>query len=86
MKGLIIGAMLLALVGCGKTLNELKVNGDAAIENTAETGSQALYVIKGMVKKVIGIGKAVYEIGTKVVEDSKDNVVTVKDSVVGATK
>lgn len=85
MKGFAIGIILLSLVGCGKTLNELKVNGDAAIENTAETGSQVLYVIKGMVKKVISIGKAVYEIGTKAVEDVKDNAVTVKDTVTGTT-
>ena len=86
MTVLMVVLMVGGASGCGKTLNELKVNADAAVDNTAQTGSEMLYVLKGVVKKIIGIGKAVYDIGSKAVEDSTDNAVTVKDTVVGVTK
>lgn len=84
MKNIMISvvlAMTLVTVGCGKTLTELKLNGDAVVDNTSSAAGHTLVVAGGIVKKIIGIGKAVYEIGVKVVEDSKDNAVTVKDTV-----
>jgi len=83
MKGMIIGIALLALVGCGKTVTALKTNGDAAVDNTTVAVTQTVGIVSGVVKKLIGIGTAVYEIGTKALEDLKDNAVTTKDAVVG---
>lgn len=64
--------LLVGSVGCGKTLAELRTDGGAVVD----TGSS-------IVKKAIDAGIAVYDIVKKVVEDTKDNVVTVKDTVIG---
>jgi|LakMenEpi03Aug12_release.lakeMendotaPanAssembly.Ray.scaffolds.fasta_scaffold3567509_1 hypothetical protein len=64
--------LLVGSVGCGKTVSELRANGDAIAENSGT-----------LLKKVFGAGVAVYDIVKNVVEDMKDNAVTVKEAVVG---
>lgn len=83
----VMTAMMLLVVsaGCGKTLAELRTNGDAIVDNGTTFVNQAVNVGSSIVKKIIGAGVAVYDIGKKVVEDTKDNAVTVKDTVVGTT-
>jgi hypothetical protein len=73
------------LVGCSKTLAELRTNGDAVVDNATGVAGQTLNTVGVIVKKLIGVGFAVYDMGKKVVEDTKDNVVTVKDVVTGAS-
>jgi len=73
------------LVGCSKTLTELRTNGDAVVDNVTGFASQTISTVGAIVKKLIGVGFAVYDMGKKVVEDTKDNVVTVKDVVTGAS-
>jgi len=73
------------LVGCSKTLTELRTNGDAVVDNATGFASQTISTVGAIVKKLIGVGFAVYDMGKKVVEDTKDNVVTVKDVVTGAS-
>ena len=67
--------LLVGSVGCGKTLGELRADGGAIADNGAS-----------IAKKVFDAGIAVYDIVKKVVEDVKDNAVTVKDTVTGVTK
>lgn len=64
--------LLVGTVACGKTVSELRANGETVVDN----GSSLL-------KKVVGAGVAVYDIVKKVIEDTKDNVVTIKDTVTG---
>lgn len=68
------------LSGCGKTLNELRTNADSVVDNGEQAVVTGTGIISGLIKKAIGIVNAVYTVGTKVVEDSKDNV----NSVTGA--
>ena len=78
MRNSIIGVSLLVIVamsGCGKTLTELRTDGNAVVD----TGSS-------IVKKAFDAGVAVYEIVKKIVEDVKDNAITVKETVVGASQ
>jgi hypothetical protein len=81
--GMMAMMLLVMSVGCGKTVSELRTNGDAMVDNGATFVSQVINVGASIAKKVIGAGIAVYDIGKKVVEDTKDNVVTVKDTVTG---
>ena len=62
------------MVGCGKTLTELRTNGDAVVDNATGFVSQTLNTVGAVVKKLIGVGFAVYDMGKKVVDDTKDNV------------
>ena len=78
--------MVGGLTGCGKTLTELRTNGDAVVDNTTGLVSQTLSTAGAIAKKVIGVGFAAYDIGKKVVEDSKDNVGTVVNTVTGASE
>ena len=73
------------VAGCGKTLTELRTNGDAVVDNATGFASQTLGTVGVIVKKLIGVGFAVYDIGKKVVEDTTDNVGTVTGGVVGTT-
>ena len=73
------------MVGCGKTLTELRTNGDAVVDNATGAASGILSTVGMIVKKLIGVGFAVYDIGKKVVEDTTDNVGTVTGGVVGTT-
>jgi len=73
------------MVGCGKTLTELRTNGDAVVDNSTALVSEVVREAGTIVKKLLAVGFAVYDIGKKVVEDTKDNVVTVKDTVTGAS-
>lgn len=87
--GMIVLASVLlmaGLSGCGKTLTELRTNGDAVVDNGASFVNQTIQVGAGFVKKLLGVGFAVYDIGKKVVEDSKDNVGTVVNTVIGASE
>lgn len=68
MSVLMVGGM----VGCGKTVTELRANGEAIVDNGGS-----------IIKKAMDAGVAVYDIVKKVIEDTKDNVVTVKEVVVG---
>lgn len=74
---LILASVLMVggLVGCGKTVTELRANGESIVDNGGS-----------LIKKVMDAGVAVYDIVKKVVEDSKDNVVTVKEAVVGPSE
>jgi hypothetical protein len=78
--------LLVMSVGCGKTLAELRTNGDAIVDNGATFVNQAVNVGAGIVKKAIGAGVAVYDIGKKVVEDVKDNTGTVVNVVTGTSE
>ena len=73
------------LVGCGKTLTELRTNGDAVVDNATGFASQTLGTVGTIVKKLIGAGFAVYDMGKKMVDDTQDNVGTVVNTVTGAS-
>lgn len=75
--------LLVMSVGCGKTLAELRTNGDAVVDNGTAFVGQTINTGATLLKKLLGIGFAAYDIGKKVVEDTKDNAVTVKDTVMG---
>jgi hypothetical protein len=73
--GMIVLASVLmvgGLSGCGKTVTELRANGEAIVDNGGS-----------LIKKVLDGAVAVYDVVKKVVEDTKDNVVTVKEVVTG---
>lgn len=74
------------LSGCGKTLNELRANGDAVVDNGSTFVMQTVSTVGTIVKKLLGVGIAVYDMGKKIVEDSKDNVGTVVNTVTGASE
>jgi len=78
--------LMSGLVGCGKTLSELRTNGDAVVDNSVGFASQTLSTVGTIVKKILGVGFAVYDIGKKMVEDSKDNVGTIVNTVTGASE
>ena len=87
--GMIVLASVLmmgGLSGCGKTLAELRTNGDAVVDNATGFASQTLTTVGTIVKKIIGVGFAVYDIGKKMVEDSKDNGSAVVNIVTGASE
>lgn len=65
--------LMTGLTGCGKTLGELRADKDAIVDNGGS-----------MVKKALDAVLAIYDIGKKAVEDTKDNFVVVKDTVTGA--
>ena len=83
---MVLSAVLVGgMVGCGKTLTELRTNGDAVVDNATGAASGILGTVGVIVKKLIGVGFAVYDIGKKAVEDTTDNVGTVTGGVVGTT-
>jgi hypothetical protein len=73
------------MVGCGKTLAELRTNGDAVVDNATGAASGILSTVGTIAKKVIGAGFAIYDIGKKIYDDTTDNVGTVTGGVVGTT-
>lgn len=73
------------MVGCGKTLTELRTDGDAVVDNATGFASQTLSTVGTIVKKIISTGFAVYDIGKKMVDDTTDNVGIVTGGVVGTT-
>lgn len=75
--------MTVGLVGCGKTLTELRTNGDAVVDNATGFASKTLETVGTIAKKLIGVGFAVYDIGKKMVEDTKDNAGTVTGGAIG---
>lgn len=77
--------LVVGLSGCGKTLTELRANGDAVVDTGVNAGVGILTMTGEIVKKLVGVGFAVYDIGKKIVEDSKDNVGTVVNTVTGAS-
>lgn len=78
--------LVVGLSGCGKTLTELRTDGDAVVDTGVKTGVSVLTAVGEVVKKLVGVGFAVYDIGKKIVEDSKDNVGTVVNTVTGASE
>lgn len=84
--GIIVLAVIMTtgLVGCSKTLNELRANGDAIVDNGATFATETIGTVSTVVKKILSVGIAVYDMGKKVVEDSKDNVGTAVNVVTGA--
>ena len=83
---MVLSAVLVGgLVGCGKTLTELRTNGDAVVDNATGFASQTLNTVGVIAKKLIGVGFAVYDIGKKMVEDTTDNVGTVTGGAIGTT-
>ena len=74
---------VVSMVGCGKTLMELRTNGDAVVDNGTAFVNQTVGTVGTIVKKLIGVGFAVYDIGKKMIEDGKDNIGTVTGGVVG---
>lgn len=78
--------LVVGLSGCGKTLSELRSDGDAIIDNGAGAAQGIIGTVGEIAKRVIAAGFAVYDIGKKVVEDSKDNVGTAVNVVTGASE
>lgn len=72
-----------SLVGCGKTLAELRTNGDAVVDNATGFAGQTLSTVGTIVKKLLGVGFAVYDIGKKMFDDTTDNVGTVTGGAIG---
>lgn len=77
--------LIVGMVGCGKTLTELRTDGDAVVDNGTSFINQTINTVGTIVKKLVGVGFAVYDIGKKMVEDTTDNVGTVTGGVVGTT-
>jgi len=77
--------MVGGMVGCGKTLTELRTNGDAVVDNGTNFVNQTVNTVGAIVKKLLAVGFAVYDMGKKVVDDTKDNVGTVVNTVTGAS-
>lgn len=75
--------LLVGLVGCGKTLTELRTNGDAVVDNATGAATGIIVTVGTIVKKLIGVGFATYDIGKKMVEDTKDNAGTITGGVIG---
>jgi hypothetical protein len=75
--------MVGGLSACGKTLTELRTNGDAVVDNATGFAGQTLSTVGTIVKKIIGVGFAVYDIGKKMIDDTTDNVGTVTGGVIG---
>lgn len=75
-----------SVAGCSKTLTELRANGDAIVDTGVNTSVSILTTVGEVVKKVVGVGVAVYDMGKKIVEDSKDNIGTVVNTVTGASE
>ena len=78
--------LTVGLVGCSKTLTELRANGDAIVDNGTTFATSTLETVATVVKKILGVSIAVYDMGKKIVEDSKDNVGTVVNTVTGASE
>lgn len=78
-----ICAFALALTGCGKTLGELRTNGDAMVDNATGAANGILTTVGTIAKKAISAGFAIYDIGKKVVEDTQDNAGTVTGGAIG---
>lgn len=76
--------LVVSVSACGKTLGELRTDGDAIVDNGTAAAGQLLTTVGTIIKKAIGAGFAIYDIGKKVVEDSKDNVGTAVNVVTGA--
>lgn len=74
MMMLMVIVMMGGMYGCGKTLAELRTDGDAIVDNAEEVAHRGTGLVGTIVKKAIAIGGAIFDIGKKVVEDSKDNV------------
>jgi hypothetical protein len=73
--GYVVGAVLsavaaLSLTGCPRFIGELRADGGALVDNGGS-----------IIKKVLDAGVAVYDLGKKLVDDTKDNVNAVKDVV-----
>lgn len=69
---MVVCVFMLSVVGCGKTVAQLREDGGAIVDNGGS-----------LIKKIFDAAVEVYNIGKKVVEDSKDNVSAVKGAVVG---
>lgn len=76
--------MVTGLVGCSKTLTELRANGDAVIDTGVNTGVGILTTVGEVAKKLVSVGFAAYDVVKSIVADSKDNVGTVVNTVTGA--
>lgn len=76
--------MVVGLSGCSKTLTELRTNGDAVVDTGVNTGVGILTTVGDVVKKLVGVGFAAYDIVKSIVADSKENVGTVVNVVTGA--
>lgn len=76
--------LVTSLSACGKTFIELRTDGDAIVDNSTAAASQVISTVGTIVKKIISAGFAVYDLGKKMVDDSKDNVGTVVNLATGA--
>jgi hypothetical protein len=84
---IVLSVVLVAGVsGCGKTLGELRTDGDAIVDNGAKVVTETVSMVGTIVKKLLGVGIAVYDIGKKMIEDIKDNGETVINTVTGASE
>jgi hypothetical protein len=67
--------------GCGKTVAELRASTDSIVDNGEQAIVTGVGIASGLIKKAVSLVSAVYEVGKKAVEDSKDNVNTVVNAV-----
>jgi hypothetical protein len=67
--------------GCGKTVAELRASTDSIVDNGEQAIVTGVGIASGLIKKAVSLVPAVYEVGKKAVEDSKDNVNTVVNAV-----
>lgn len=90
MKGLsaiVLSVVLVGgMVGCAKTFGELRTDSDVTVDNITTTANQTLSMVGTIVKKLLGVGFAVYDMGKKMVDDSKDNVGIVVNTVTGTSE
>lgn len=83
MKGLIIGAMLLVLVGCGKTISQVKSTSNETIDNGVGIVNNAVYTGGAILKTFVGVLNGAYNVGKSAAQDTQDNALTVVNSTVG---
>jgi len=80
---LVVG--MLSVVGCGKTLAELRSDGDAIVDNGTQAVNGIIGTVSTVLKKLISAGVAVYDVVKKAGEDIEDDVIIVKDTVTGSS-
>ena len=81
MKGLIIGIALLVLVGCGKTVAQVKQTSDTTIDNGVAVANNVLYTGGNILKTIVGLVHGLYGVGKSAVQDTQDNAATAVGAV-----
>lgn len=85
MYGIMLACVaVVGLSGCGKVLGELRADSDAVIDNGTAVVSQTVGMVSGILKQVVKMGVAIYDLGKSVVDDTQDNVNTAMNAVTGA--